>query len=211
MPRPSAEPRSSARDDGGLEPHDRELVVRSQAGDMRAFDILVTRYRGRIYAMVQNLVRNETDAWDIAQEAFLKAWRALPRFKGDAAFYTWLYRITHNVAYDWLRKRRIEPGIEFDDSVRHDQMDPAGRTAPRGDLQPDAQLNNRELGDRIRDAMNKLSADHRQTIFLKEVQGLKYHEIAAVMECSEGTVMSRLFYARKKLQELLRDTYEAIH
>lgn len=194
-----------------MEPPDHELVRRSQAGELRAFDLLVTRYRNRIYAMVYNLVRNETDAWDIAQEAFLKAWRALPRFKGDAAFFTWIYRITHNAAYDWLRKRRIEPGQEFDDSVRLDQIDPAGRTVPQADSRPDVRLGERELGQRIQDAMARLSADHRQTIHLKEVEGLKYHEIAAAMECSEGTVMSRLFYARKKLQEMLRDAYETIH
>ena len=211
MPRPSAEPRPTNQADSDLEPLDHELVKRSQSGDMRAFDMLVTRYRGRIYAMVYNLVRNESDAWDIAQEAFLKAWRALPRFKGDAAFFTWLYRITHNVAYDWLRKRRIEPGQEFDDNVRLDQIDPASRTAPQGDTSPDAILSQRELGQRIQAAMDKLSVDHRQTIYLKEVQGMRYHEIAAAMECSEGTVMSRLFYARKKLQELLRDAYETIH
>jgi RNA polymerase sigma-70 factor (ECF subfamily) len=91
-----------------VEPLDVDLVKRSQAGDTRAFDLLVTRYRSRIYAMTYHLIQNETEAWDLAQEAFIKAWRALPNFKLDAAFYTWLYRIAHNVTYDWLRKKKIQ-------------------------------------------------------------------------------------------------------
>ncbi len=96
-------PASASTDPG--EVSDLDLVKRSQAGDTRAFDVLVTRYRGRIYAMTYHLIQNETEAWDLAQEAFIKAWRALPTFKHDAGFYTWLYRIAHNVSYDWLRKK----------------------------------------------------------------------------------------------------------
>lgn len=186
--------------------HDIELVRRCQAGDTRAFDSLVTKYRGRVYAMAYHLVQNETEAWDLAQEAFIKAWKALPGFKGDAAFYTWLFRITHNVAYDWLRKKKIRAeGNEFDDSRADHGIAAGAETAPHGAPAPDTALKQAELGQRIRQAIGQLSADHQQAILLREVEGLSYEEIAQAMQCSVGTIMSRLFYARKKLQEILHD------
>lgn len=185
---------------------DIELVRRSQAGDSRAFDALVTRYRGKVYAMSYHLVQNETEAWDLAQEAFIKAWRALPGFKGDSAFYTWLFRITHNVAYDWLRKKKVRAtGEEFDDSRADHGIAAGAETAPRGAPAPDSALKQAELGRRIRDAIAQLSPDHQQAVLLREIEGLSYEEIAQAMGCSIGTVMSRLFYARKKLQEILHD------
>lgn len=187
---------------------DSDLVKRSQAGDSRAFDMLVTRYRGRIYAMTYHMIQNETEAWDIAQEAFIKAWRALPRFKMDSAFYTWLYRIAHNVTYDWLRKKKIQGDGEFDDSRTEHKIAAGAETVPHADAAPDEALKNAELGEKIRAAIAQLSADHRQIIIMREIEGMAYDEIAAAIPCSMGTVMSRLFYARKKLQELLKDTYE---
>jgi len=192
----------------GSEPSDSDLVQRSQAGDLGAFDELVTRYRGKVYAMIVNMIHNEADAWDLAQDAFVKAWRALPRFEARSNFYTWLYRIAHNVTYDWLRKKRVRgDGTEFDDSVRADLIEPGAPTAPQEILRPDEDAENKELRRRIQDAIAKLSPDHRAVILLKEVEGLKYQEIADAVGCSIGTVMSRLFYARKKLQTLLKDTY----
>lgn len=199
-------PESSAPDTG--EVPDIDLVRRSQDGDTRAFDVLVTRYRGRVYAMTYQMIQNETEAWDLAQEAFIKAWKALPKFKGDSAFYTWLYRITHNVTYDWLRKKKIRSDGEFDDSRTEHQVAAGALAVPRGDAAPDAALRNSELGAQIAAAIDQLSDDHKEVVLLREVQGLSYEEIAESMECSMGTVMSRLFYARKKLQELLKDTYE---
>lgn len=185
---------------------DIDLVRRSQAGDPRAFDALVTKYRGKVYAMAYHLVQNETEAWDLAQEAFIKAWRALPNFKGDSAFYTWLFRITHNVAYDWLRKKKIRAdGNEFDDSRADHGVAAGAETAPKGAAAPDTILKQAEVGQRIRDAIGQLSPDHQQVVLLREVEGLAYEEIAQATGCSIGTVMSRLFYARKKLQELLHD------
>ena len=163
-------------DDAAL---DIDLVRRCQAGDTRAFDALVTKYRGRVYAMSYHLVQNETEAWDLAQEAFIKAWRALPRFKGESAFYTWLFRITHNVAYDWLRKKKIRAeGNEFDDSRADHGIAAGAETVPKGNPAPDTALKNAELGQRIRDAIGQLSADHQQVILLREVEGLSYEEIA---------------------------------
>lgn len=187
---------------------DLALVKRCQAGDSRAFDALVTKYRSRVYSMTYHLIQNETEAWDLAQEAFIKAWRAIGNFKGDSAFYTWLYRITHNVCYDWLRKKKIEGDTEFDDSRTDHRVAAGAEAVPHGVQRPDQALKNAELKARIDAAIARLTPDHRQAILLKEVEGLQYHEIAEVMQCSIGTVMSRLFYARKKLREMLRDTYE---
>lgn len=187
---------------------DTDLVKRCQAGDTRAFDALVTRYRGKVYAMTYHMIQNETEAWDLAQEAFIKAWRALPQFKLDSSFYTWLYRIAHNVTYDWLRKKKIQGDGEFDDSRTEHRIAAGAEAVPHGDTAPDEALGNAELGARIRAAIAKLSPEHQQVILLREVEGLAYEEIAAAVPCSLGTVMSRLFYARKKLQELLKDTYE---
>jgi len=155
---------------------DAELVHKAQAGDSRAFDTLVSKHRGKIYAMILNMVKNDADAWDLAQEAFIKAWRALPKFEGKSRFSTWLFRISHNVVYDWLRKRKIEGDGELNDELF------------------DAQLES---------AIAKLSNEHREVILLREVQGLDYKEIADITKSSSGTVMSRLYYARKKLQALL--------
>jgi RNA polymerase sigma-70 factor (ECF subfamily) len=187
---------------------DFDLVRQSQAGDTLAFDQLVTRYRGRIYAMTYHLIQNETEAWDLAQEAFIKAWRALPGFKNDAGFYTWLYRIAHNVSYDWLRKKKIQADGEFDDERTEHRVAAGAEAAPKGDASPDTALRNAELGQRIQAAIGTLSPEHRQVILLREIEGLAYEEIAQMVPCSLGTVMSRLFYARKKLQELLKDVYE---
>ena len=199
-------PASTAPDPGEVPDYD--LVKRCQAGDTRAFDALVTRYRGKVYAMTYHMIQNETEAWDLSQEAFIKAWRALPRFKLDSSFYTWLYRIAHNVTYDYLRKKKIQGDGEFDDSRTEHQAAAGAETVPHAEAAPDVALNRAELGARIRDAIAQLSPDHRQVVLLREVDGMAYEEIAATIPCSLGTVMSRLFYARKKLQELLKDAYE---
>ncbi len=192
---------SSIPDDG---PPDLDLITACQAGDTAAFETLVSRHRGKVFAMVQNMIKNEADAWDLSQEVFIKVWKALPRFEARAQFSTWLYRITHNVVYDWLRKRKIDSVGELDDNLLHQGNIAAGAiTTPKGSARPDDAMNNRELGERIRAAMDTLSPEHRETILLREVQGYDYKEIAASMDCSLGTVMSRLYYARKKLQQLL--------
>lgn len=185
---------------------DLDLVARSQGGDSRAFEDLVVRHRGRVYAMIQNMVKNDADAWDLSQEVFVKVWKALPKFEARAKFTTWLYRIVHNVVYDWMRKRKLESAGEFDDQLmKESQIAVGARTTPSQDLRPDQALRNEELRGRIEEAMAKLSPEHQEVVMLREVQGLDYKEIAEVMEISMGTVMSRLFYARKKLQGLLSD------
>jgi len=191
---------------GDQEVPDRQLIKACQSGDVRAFETLVIRHRGKVYAMVQNMIKNEVDAWDLSQEIFLKVWKALPKFEARAKFSTWLYRITHNVVYDWLRKRKIDSVGELDDGILNQSDIAVGsRTSPSVPARPDQALVNSELGERINAALATLNAEHRETILLREVQGFDYKEIAKAMDCSLGTVMSRLYYARKKLQALLSD------
>ncbi len=185
---------------------ERQLVSLAQNGDLSAFNELVELHRGKIYAMIQNMIHNQADAWDLTQEAFIKAWKALPNFEARAKFSTWLYRIAHNVVYDWMRKRKIQSAGEFNDEIMTDAtIEPSARTTPRESLAPDQALANSELGIKIKDAMAKLSPEHRQAILLREVEGYDYKEIAEIIHSSIGTVMSRLFYARKKLQSLLEN------
>ena len=188
-----------------------ELVQRCQDGDTAAFDQLVSRYRTRVFGMIYNMVHNEQDAWDLAQESFLKAWKSIARFRGQSSFYTWIYRIVTNVTIDWLRKKQIKGGgAEFNDEVQVREIDPAARTMPKADALPHQRMEQGEIRERINQAIAQLSPDHRAVILMKETEGMQYHEIAEALGCSIGTVMSRLFYARKKLQTLLRDVYENV-
>lgn len=191
------------REQSSLE--DAEWVTQAQAGDTRAFDKLVTKHRGKIYAMIVNMVKNDADAWDLSQEAFLKAWKALPKFEARARFTTWLFRISHNVVYDWMRKRRIESEGELNDELFDaGRIDTSGSTSPQQEKRPDEAMEQGELREQIQSALHKLSPEHREVILLREVQGMDYKEIAEVTENSMGTVMSRIFYARKKLQTYLK-------
>ena len=188
-----------------------DLVKQCQAGNTEAFDQLVTRYRTRVFAMIYNMVHNEQDAWDLAQDSFVKAWKSIKRFRGQSSFFTWLYRIVMNVTIDWLRKKQIRgAGAEFNDAIELGEIDPAARTVPKPDPLPHRQLEQSEIRARIDNAIAQLSPEHRAVILMKETQDMQYHEIAETLGCSIGTVMSRLFYARKKLQNLLRDVYENI-
>jgi len=187
------------------------LVKRCQAGDSEAFDELVTRYRTRVFAMIYNMVHNEQDAWDLAQDSFVKAWKSIKNFHGRSSFYTWIYRIVMNVTIDWLRKKQIKgAGLEFDDAIQLKEVNPASKTLPKADPLPYERMERTEIRARIDNAIKQLSPEHRAVILMKETEGMQYHEIAESLGCSIGTVMSRLFYARKKLQNLLKDVYENI-
>jgi RNA polymerase sigma-70 factor (ECF subfamily) len=188
-----------------------DLVRRCQAGDTEAFDELVTRYRARVFGMIYNMVHSEQDAWDLAQDSFLKAWKSIGRFRGQSSFYTWIYRIVMNVTIDWLRKKHVKSGgLEFDDAIQLTQIDPASKTLPKPEALPHKAMERDEIRDRIEKAIAQLSPEHRAVILMKEIDEMQYHEIAEALGCSIGTVMSRLFYARKKLQNLLRDVYENV-
>ena len=188
-----------------------DLVKRCQAGEADAFDELVVRYRTRIFGMIYNMVHNEQDAWDLAQDSFVKAWKSMKRFRGQSSFYTWMYRIVMNVTIDWLRKKQIKgAGAEFDDSIQLKEIDPASKTVPKPDALPYERMQQTEIRAQIDNAISQLTPEHRAVILMKEIEDMQYHEIAEALGCSIGTVMSRLFYARKKLQALLKDVYENI-
>jgi RNA polymerase sigma-70 factor (ECF subfamily) len=188
-----------------------DLVKRCQAGETEAFDELVTRYRTRTFGMIYNMVHNEQDAWDLAQDSFFKAWKSIKRFRGKSSFYTWMYRIVMNVTIDWLRKKQIKgAGTEFDDAVQLKEIDPASRTVPKSEELPYERMERSEVRTQIDNAIAQLTPEHRAVILMKETEGMQYHEIAEALGCSIGTVMSRLFYARKRLQSLLKVVYENI-
>ena len=188
-----------------------DLVKQSQAGNTEAFDQLVSRYRTRVFAMIYNMVHNEQDAWDLAQDSFVKAWKSIGRFRSQSSFYTWIYRIIMNVTIDWLRKKQVKgAGAEFDDAIQLKEINPASRTVPKADALPHERMEQREIRQRIDAAIAQLTPEHRGVFLMKEIEDMQYHEIAEALDCSIGTVMSRLFYARKKLQNLLRDLYENI-
>jgi RNA polymerase sigma-70 factor (ECF subfamily) len=188
-----------------------DLIRKAQAGDTGAFDELVGRFRNRVYGMIYNMVHNEQDAWDLAQDSFVKAWKSIGRFRGQSSFYTWIYRIVMNVTIDWLRKKQVKGGgAEFDDAIQLKEIDPASRTVPHAEALPHERMAHQEIRGRIEAAIAQLSPEHRAVILMKEIEDMQYHEIAESLGCSIGTVMSRLFYARKKLQNLLRDVYENV-
>jgi RNA polymerase sigma-70 factor (ECF subfamily) len=188
-----------------------ELIRQAQNGNTGAFDELVGRFRNRVFGMIYNMVHNEQDAWDLAQDSFVKAWKSIGRFRGQSSFYTWLYRIVMNVTIDWLRKKQVKgSGAEFDDSIELKDIDPASRTVPKADALPHEKMERQEIRARIEAAIAQLSPEHRAVILMKEMEDMQYHEIAESLGCSIGTVMSRLFYARKRLQNMLRDVYEHV-
>lgn len=186
-----------------------QLVERCRRGDHQAFRTLVERYQRKIYALALGFVRDPDQAYDVTQEAFLKVFRHLDSFQGASSFYTWVYRITVNLCIDLRRKAgRGGPGhAEFDERIDHGEVgSPADQLSPRRlGFDPARALHNTELRQRLLVALDKLSEQHRAVLMLREVDGLSYKEIADVLECPEGTVMSRLFHARRQMQELLRE------
>src|ERR1044071_1852307 len=180
---------------------DEVLVKAAQAGDMAAFEELVARHRDKIYARAFSLFRSEDDATDLSQEAWVKGWQRLHQFQGDASFATWMTRIVINLCLDQLRKlKRVRA-----DSI--DQMDEESggveRHMPVINPNPTERLERGELRQRIDRALNQLSYEHRTVLILHEFEELEYKMIAKKMNCSIGTVMSRLFYARRKMASLL--------
>ena len=186
------------------EPDDRELVERCQRGELAAYEILVGRYRQRVYSLAYSMLRNEQDATDLSQESFIKAWRAICGFKKNASFYTWIYRITTNLGIDFVRKRDRRPTVPFEETVDPD-ADASVEIAPSNQPLPTDELRRKELRAQIDAALLELSPEHRVVVQLRELDGLEYAEIAKAVGCQIGTVMSRLHYARKHLQKLLRD------
>ncbi|MBI2423339.1 MAG: sigma-70 family RNA polymerase sigma factor [Candidatus Hydrogenedentes bacterium] len=172
------------------------LVAWAQAGRMEAFEELVRRFRNEVYALAYHFLRNREEAWDTSQEVFIKAYRSLKQFRGEASFKSWLLRITANHCKDQFKKRRLN-AVAVEDEILMNSQSP--------DPHPGKQLESKELGAAINLAINQLPAKHRTAFMLREFQGLSYEEMAQVMQCSLGTVMSRLHHARKKLQNTLKE------
>lgn len=183
---------------------DAHLVARARRGDQNAFRQLVLAYQERIFVVVRGMVRNQEDARDIAQDVFVKAYASLDSFRGQSSFYTWLYRIAVNMAIDFRRKMDRKPSSSYDDQREADGAE--GAFVPDSSrFSPERALKDKELGQHIMAAVEQLPEEQRTAIILRELEGLSYKEIAEVMGCSQGTVMSRLFYGRKKLQERLKE------
>lgn len=188
-----------------LDPPDVQLVALARGGDYSSYEELVRRYQRRIYALVYNMTGHKQDAEDMVQEVFVKAYRSLRGFKGDSSFYTWIYRIATNRTINFLKKRkRRVSDVSLDDVDQAAERDPAlvelrARETPIRDIALS------ELQKRLNAALQTLSEDHRTVVVLHDVEGLPHSEIASIMNCSEGTVRSRLFYARKQLQRELAD------
>ena len=181
-----------------------ELVQQARGGDMRAYDELVRRYQERIYATIYHMTSNHEDANDLAQESFIKAFKALKSFKGDSSFFTWVYRIAINKTINFLKQRKHKNHLSLNDLDFNAEHDPdlvalVSENTPRRDL------GLAELQEKLNAAMQKLSKEHRLVVTLHDVQGLPHDEISKIMDCNIGTVRSRLFYARQQLQAYLSD------
>ncbi len=181
---------------------DQMLVERVQKGDKAAFDLLIRKYQHRIVSLVSRYVADPSEAQDVAQEAFIKAYRALGKFRGDSAFYTWLYRIAINTAKNWLVARNRRPPSSDIDAVDAEQYDIDSRLKERGT--PENELLREEIEKTVYDAIAALPDDLRTAIMLREIDGMSYEEIATTMECPIGTVRSRIFRAREAIDEKLK-------
>ena len=185
---------------------DQELVERVQAGDKRAFDLLVLKYQRKVQRLVSRFVRDSGEVDDVVQEAFIKAYRALPTFRGEAAFYTWIYRIAINCAKNYLASpaRRIVPASDLM-SEDDEDMESFERNDGLHDVAtPDAEYASKQIAEAVNRAMAALPDDLRTAVTLREIEGLSYEEIAEAMECPIGTVRSRIFRAREAIATELR-------
>jgi RNA polymerase sigma-70 factor (ECF subfamily) len=186
-------------------PDDADLVGRARDGDHDAFRVLVERHQGRVYRLALRILRDEERARDAAQDAFLKAYRGLAGFEGRSSFYTWLYRLTFNLCIDLRRRDRSAREIEFDEGVVHTGPDPGGPLLEEVGGGPAGALERSEIRERVARAVDTLPEVHRETLLLREVEGLSYGEIAQALGIPKGTVMSRLHYARKRVQKILEE------
>jgi len=187
---------------------DQMLVERVQSGDREAFGLLVEKYQRRVLRLVMRMVRDPAEAEDVVQEAFIKAYRALPNFRGESAFYTWLYRIGVNTAKNWLvANGRRMPTVSDITSEDGEDIDDGGLL--RDEETPDRVLMSKQIGATVNAAMDELPGDLRTAIALREIDGLSYEEIARVMDCPIGTVRSRIFRAREAIAQRLRPLLDA--
>ena len=182
---------------------DAELVARVQKGDKRAFDLLVIKYQRKIMRLLSRMIRDPAEVEDVAQEAFIKAYRALPQFRGDSAFYTWLYRIAVNTARNWQAAQARRPTspdtVQTEDGETFSQIDNLTDIST-----PESQLASRQIVETVNAAMQALPEELRTAIVLREIEGMSYEDIAQAMDCPIGTVRSRIFRAREAIAAQLR-------
>jgi RNA polymerase sigma-70 factor (ECF subfamily) len=200
----SLNPNTEEISEEAIGPDDEELVLKSQQGDVRAFDELVERYHGKIYSLTYNMTSNREDAEDLAQEVFVKAFEALPRFKGNSSFYTWLYRIAVNKTINYRKKRNRKRALsldQFDQEIKLDDVyhDLTAKGSPLRSISLS------ELQEKLNEALQHLSEKHRTVVVMHDMQGIPHEEIAKVVKASVGTVRSRLFYARRQMQTELTE------
>ena len=185
---------------------DQLLVERVQQGDKHAFDLLINKYQHRIVSLVSRYVSDHAEALDVSQEAFIKAYRAIGKFRGDSAFYTWLYRIAINTAKNWLVAQKRRPPASDIDAADAEQYDMDSRLKDKGT--PEHELMRDEIKQMVYNTIAQLPDDLRTAIMLREMEGMSYDDIAITMDCPIGTVRSRIFRAREAIDEKLRPLVE---
>lgn len=183
---------------------DAVLIERVQAGNMAAFDALIRKYRERLYSVIYNMTSNAEDAADLTQDSFIKAFRSIHNFKGNSSFYTWLYRIGINTTISFINKNKLRRFFSFD-KIQEEGANKEVVDALVGDNDTEKSTLLKELQEKLNEALQILSISHRTVIVLYEIEGLSHQEVADIMGCSEGTVRSRLYYAKQQLQGLLKD------
>lgn len=185
---------------------DQEIVERIQRGDKQAYALLVDKYQRRVERLVARMVRDADEVDDITQEAFIKAYRALPQFRGDSAFYTWLYRIAVNTAKNYLSARNNRPRPMADSAMQNEEgAETFGEDADLSDINtPESVLMSKQVAHTVNRVVEELQEELRMAITLREIDGLSYEEIAQAMQCPIGTVRSRIFRAREAIAERLR-------
>ncbi|MGD8384783.1 MAG: RNA polymerase sigma factor RpoE [Lysobacterales bacterium] len=181
---------------------DQLLVERVQKGEKRAFDLLIQKYQHRIVSLVSRYVSDPSEAQDVAQEAFIKAYRAIDRFRGDSAFYTWLYRIAINTAKNWIVAKNRRPPASDIDATEAEQYGMSGML--KEGSTPENEMLREEIEQTVYDTIAKLPGDLRTAIMLREMDGMSYEEIATTMDCPIGTVRSRIFRAREAIDQKLK-------
>ncbi|MDR2874357.1 MAG: RNA polymerase sigma factor RpoE [Methylobacillus sp.] len=182
---------------------DQALVERAQRGDKKAFDLLVQKYQRKLGRLLSRMIRNQSEVEDVVQEAFIKAYRALPSFRGDSAFYTWLYRIGINTAKNYLVAMGRRPHVSTDIEVEDAENFEDGQELRTIDT-PETELATKQIAKTVNDTVAALPEELRTAITLREIEGLSYEEIATLMGCPIGTVRSRIFRARETIAEKLR-------
>jgi RNA polymerase sigma-70 factor (ECF subfamily) len=190
---------------------DLTLVQRVRTGDQRAYKTLVERYQRKVFSVAFGMLKDREEARDVAQEAFVKVYKYLDHFKGDASFYTWLYRITVNICIDVLRRRGATKGeqVEFDEQVQMDVSEAnLGALGTKLGTNPQKSMLRKELAEKIQAALAEVPEKHRAILLLRELEGMSYEDLSRTLDIPKGTVMSRLFHARLKVQKVLNEYLE---